>query len=77
MIEILMYIKNDDPLFVLFRKVIKKANYPTKELIVKTIDAKRSVILHKSIYIYFKFKFDWQSEDICSIEMIKLDDKNE
>jgi hypothetical protein len=63
-------------LFPMFQKVIKAVEYPKKEVTIKTIDRKRSEILRNNTYIYLRFLFDWQTPDICGIDVYQLENDN-
>jgi hypothetical protein len=51
-------------LFNLFQKVIKSVQYPKDELTIKTMNRQQKELM-------FKFKFEWQDENICGIDMFQ------
>lgn len=61
----------DSPLFEVFSKIIKQVKFNEKEKEVSVINQLRSQKMRQQITDTFKFVFDWQNEDICSISVFE------
>jgi hypothetical protein len=66
-------INPDSSFFPIFSKAIKAINYPKKEMTIQVLDKQRSSILHKQVFDKYKFMCDWQSEEICGVDVFQLE----
>jgi hypothetical protein len=61
----------ESSLFSIFQQVIKQVKYPEKTKDIEVVNNELSQKLRTKIVEYYKFIFDWQDENTCSIDMFK------
>jgi hypothetical protein len=67
----------ESPIFDLMQKVVEKIEHGKKSITVRVINKDKSRSLFMEVKETFKFVFDWQSADQCSVEAFKGEDSYE
>jgi hypothetical protein len=57
--------------FPIFQKVVKEIGNDKSEVKIQFINKARSAKIKQEVKETLLFKFDWQTDDICGIEVFK------
>jgi len=70
----LINISPDSSFFPVFQKLIKQVESGTETRTIKVLNQVKSAKLRQQSFDFFEFNFDWQSEDICGIDVYKIEE---
>lgn len=61
----------DSHFFPVFQSAIKKVEPGKERMTIKVINKKKSAAIRTKVNDTFRFEFEWQGDDVCSIDVFK------